>query len=102
MEKSYTAFNASLFLKASATDPYRVELQDNMVVTPTLKSTLLVPYLSSLFESLLLRAVKPQSGIPRYAVNEVSLIITLYSIFHFQALLVNESSISLTSTKMAF
>ncbi len=66
--------NASVLLKVVLNDPYRVELVDNLVMTPAIKTKVLVPYLASLYDSLVLRGEKPHLGVPRYALNEVSLL----------------------------
>ena len=71
MEKKSIVINASIMMKVGLNDPYRIELVDNLALTPAIKAKLLLPYLSSLFDSLTLRAEKPQSGVPRYALNEV-------------------------------
>lgn len=72
MEKKSLVINASIMLKVALSDPYRVEFVDQLVITPVIKTKVLLPYLDSLFDSLTLRAEKPQSLVPRYALNEVS------------------------------
>ena len=71
MEKNLLVINSSVLLKVVINDPYRVELVDNLAITPAIKTKVLMPYLGSLFDSLALRGEKPQLGVPRYALNEV-------------------------------
>lgn len=63
--------NPTVCLKVGLKTPEQVELIDSLVVTPAIKENLLLPYLSSLFEGLVLRAASPSLGVPRYALTEV-------------------------------
>lgn len=73
MKKDLPFINNSVFLKVSMSNPSKVEIVDGLVVTKVVKDELLLPYLSSLYNSLTLRSDKPQLGVPRFALNEVLL-----------------------------
>jgi len=63
--------NPTLSLKIEANSPNYIELIDNFTITPDIKEKLLMPYVSSLYKNLSLRASDSSLGIPRYAFNEV-------------------------------
>jgi len=61
--------NTSVFLRVNVHNPYKVELVDNLIITPQIISLALAPYLDSLFAALSL--TNPQR-VPRYTFNEVT------------------------------
>lgn len=71
MDKNLLIVNSSVFLRVALDDPYKVELVDNLRITPEIKTKALTPYLESLFNSLSFRGDKLLTGVPRYALNEV-------------------------------
>lgn len=74
MEKSLLTINSSVFLRLAADDPSKVELVDQLRITPEIKTKALTPYLESLFKSLSFRGDKLLTGVPRYALNEVKFV----------------------------
>jgi len=80
MKKSQIAINPSVSLRISLDTPNNVEVVDNLFISPEVRETVLNPYVDSLYESLILRTVKPANGVPRYAMNEVSFFRITHSI----------------------
>lgn len=52
-----------------------IELVDNMEIPEKLKETMLLPYLKSIYESLILRTNEKDKGLPLYAFVEVIILI---------------------------
>ena len=73
MENDLLVINPSVLLRVVINDPYKVELIDNLSITPAIKAKALTPYLNSLFKSLSFRGDKLLTGVPKYALNEVML-----------------------------
>jgi len=71
MKSTASSVKNSVFLKVTHSHPGKVEVVDSLVITPAIKDKLLLPFLSSMYKSLLLRAEKSHLGVPRYALNEV-------------------------------
>lgn len=75
MEKNSITINSSILLKVGVKDPYKVELVDNLSITPELKEKALLPYLKQLFDDLSFQEEGKTAKVPRHALNEVSCII---------------------------
>lgn len=72
MEKNSITINSSILLKVGVKDPYKVELVDNLSITPELKEKALLPYLSQLFDDLSFQEEGKTARVPRHSLNEVS------------------------------
>lgn len=71
MERSSVTINSSILLKVGVKDPYKVELVDNLSITPELKEKALVPYLNRLFGDLSFQEEGKTPKVPRHSLNEV-------------------------------
>ena len=76
-EKACPTFNPSVTIKLLPEETDKFELVDYMEITESFKKTYLVPYLTSLWESLSSRSLHPVQGIPRFAFIEVRDSLTL-------------------------
>ncbi len=99
MKRKVSQISHLIYLKLTPSNPNKVELVDNLVLTAELRESRLVPFLSSMYDSLLLRAEKPHLGIPRYALNEVTCQFSAYrSTSRSPASLASASLLSSTQT----
>ena len=78
-KKDCATFNPSLTIKLLPEETDKFELIDYMEITESFKKTYLIPYLSSLWESLSSRSLLSKQGIPRFAFIEVALRLTCSS-----------------------
>ncbi len=74
MKKQKLTVDPSISLRISLDNPNRVEIVDNFVLTTEIVSTVLTPYITSLYESLALRAGgNLPDGVPKHIISEVFL-----------------------------
>lgn len=71
MEAITSGLNPAVNLKISAEQTDKLELIDNLEISAVFKSQNLIPYLTSLWESLSARSLNPQEGLPKFAFTEV-------------------------------
>jgi len=72
MKKNAITINTSILLKLEANDPYKVELVDNLSITPEIKERILLPYLTRLFDDISFQEERKSPKVARYSLNEVS------------------------------
>jgi len=72
MEKEEPTLNSNLTIKIPLKEEGdKLELVDNLEITESYKKTYLIPYLSTLWDSLSSRTWKPEQGLHRFAFTEV-------------------------------
>ena len=70
MQKEAKDLSTSLNIKIPLEETDTLELVDNLEITDAFKKQHLIPYLSSLWESLSSRAWSPEQGIQRFVFLE--------------------------------
>lgn len=73
MKEVPTGLNHSVNLKISPEQSDRLEMIDNLEISAAFKSSHLIPYLSSLWESLVVRSKNSQEGLPKFVFTDVIL-----------------------------
>ena len=82
MDNNRVTINSSVLLKVVLNDPYKVELVDNLIISPELKAKALIPYLNTLFNDLSHKEETKEPKVPRYELSQVIEIIL--SICYYQ------------------
>ena len=82
MSKKQLVINPTVLLKVSVNDPYKVELVDNLIITASIKEIALIPFITSLLESLSKKKKTEDPMIPRYVLNKVFYL--NLSTYHYQ------------------
>jgi len=71
MEVKQLVINPAVLLKVDINNPYKVELVDNLLMTPAIREETLLPFISSLLESLSDNKNCADPAVTRYVLNEV-------------------------------
>lgn len=73
MSERQLVINTAVLLRVDTNDPYKVELVDNLFMTPLIREKALAPFTAFLFESLSDSKSSKEPAVTRYAFSEVLL-----------------------------